>query len=784
MSQTIESRPLRHRIALTGAVQGVGMRPFVHRLAMELDLAGFVGNDAGGAFIEIEGPEARVVTFEQRLVPEAPLLARIASVAVTTIPITGGPSFRIVASDTGVPARTVIPPDTATCNACLAEIRDPDDRRHRHPFANCTDCGPRFTITRDLPYDRATTTMARFELCPDCAAEYADPRDRRYHAQPISCPQCGPQLTFVRGDRRERGTDDAIAAVHAAWAAGEIVAVKGIGGYHLTCDAGNDGAVARLRERKGRVDKPFAVMVREVADAESLVSLGDAARRSLSGPARPIVLAARRADAPVSRAIAPGNPDLGIMLAYSGIHELLLSPVPGLELAPPRVIVATSGNRSDEPICIDDDDARSRLSDLADAFLTHDREIAVVCDDSVVRIAGTVEQPIRRSRGYAPLPVALPISLAPTLAVGGELKSTFCLAAGEQAWMSQHIGALENLETLQTLERSIASFRSMYHITPEVVAVDAHPGYLSRRWALDHFDGDATIVEVQHHHAHVAALMAEHGRADDAPVIGIAFDGTGYGTARRGGNAIWGGEVLLADYAGFERVGHLAELPLPGGDAAVRSPWRVAVAYALACGLALDADCPPVRAGGTHGGAVIEQQVRRDVGVVPTTSMGRLFDAVASLLDVRHEVSYEAQAAIELEALARRANSGWSLRFDLHRDGVIDPTPVLGELLAARARGVAPAALALGFHEAIAEVVTRAATRAARAAAVGTVALSGGVFQNALLARLCRARLSSTDLEVLEHRVVPANDGGLALGQAVVAARRAANEGRRWSRCA
>jgi hydrogenase maturation protein HypF len=813
VNQTIDVHCARHRVVLTGAVQGVGMRPFVYRLAEGLGLAGFVANDGVGAVIEVEGPHAAIAEFERRLVDDAPPLARIAEMRSNAVAATGEPAFRIAASAASASAaringRTTISPDTATCDACLSEIRDPADRRYRHPFANCTDCGPRFTIIRDLPYDRPMTTMARFALCADCAVEYGDPRNRRYHAQPISCPRCGPQLTFARGADAVSGTDAAIAAVQAAWAAGEVVAVKGIGGYHLTCDAADDDAVARLRARKGRVGKPLAVMVRDVADAEALVSLDGAGRRALSSAARPIVLAARRPDAAVSVAVAPGNSDLGIMLAYSGIHELLLTPVPGTESAPPRVIVATSGNRANEPICTDDADARARLGDLADAFLGHDREIHVACDDSVVRITAGGEQPIRRSRGYAPLPVDLPVRVPPTLAVGGELKSTFCLAAGEHAWMSQHIGDLENLETLDALERSAAAFQTMYRIVPEVVAVDAHPGYLSRRWAYDRFADRAAIVEVQHHHAHIAALMAEHGCDSGAPLIGIAFDGTGYGPAAAGGPAagggpaaaggpaagrpaaggggpaIWGGEVLIADYAGYERAGHLAELPLPGGDAAVRNPWRVAVAFVAACGLELDPASPPVRHAGSRARAIVEQQVRTGIGVVPTTSMGRLFDAVASLLGVCHEITYEAQAAIELEAVARAASSPSALSFEITDDGVIDPAPLLGDLLAARARGVAPSALALGFHEAVADAAARCAERAARTVGVRTVGLSGGVFQNALLSRLCRERLVSRGLAVLEHRTVPANDGGLALGQAVVAAHRSSNERGRWNACA
>lgn len=784
MSQTIAPPHVRHRVVLTGAVQGVGMRPFVHRLAEELGLSGFVGNDGRGAFVEVEGAASRVAEFEHRLRAEAPLLARIDGMHVADLPPAGDRAFVIVPSAAGDGVRTLIPPDTATCPACLAEIRDPADRRYRHPFANCTDCGPRFTIIRDLPYDRPMTTMSAFPLCPACAAEYADPRDRRYHAQPISCPDCGPSLCFVRAGETMSGTDAAIAAVHAAWAAGEIVAVKGIGGYHLTCDAANDAAVSALRERKGRVGKPFAVMVRDLAQAHALVTLSQAERDALGSPARPIVLAARRTGAAVSADVAPDNPDLGIMLAYSGLHELLLSSVPGGDLAPPAVIVATSGNRANEPICITDDDARARLGDLADAFLVHDRAIHVACDDSVVRAVDRRLQPVRRSRGYAPMPVTLPFAVPPSLAVGGELKSTVCIAAERDAWMSQHIGDLENLETLEAFERTITALETMYRITPAIVAVDAHPAYLSRRWAREHRTDDVALVEVQHHHAHVAALMAEHGLYGSSPVIGVAFDGTGYGTAVDGGAAIWGGEILAAGYDGFARVGHLAELPLPGGDGAVRNPWRTAIAYAAACGVALDEHSAPVRFGGTRGRALVEQQVRRGSGIVPTTSMGRLFDAAASLLDVRHEVSYEAQAAIELEAAARAAHSSHPLRFTWHDDGVIDPAPVLAALEAGRRRGVALEALARGFHEALGDVVAIAAAAACEATGARVVGLTGGVFQNALLSRLCRTRLEAAGITVLEHRVLPPNDGGLALGQLVVAASQAANQQRRWSTCA
>jgi hydrogenase maturation protein HypF len=769
----VPAHVVRQRITVTGAVQGVGFRPFAFRLAHELGLAGFVGNDAGGAFAEVEGPETAVAQFTDRLAREAPPLARIATVSAQPVAIRGERAFTIADSVASPGARTLVPPDTATCAACLAEVQDPTDRRHRHPFANCTDCGPRFTIIRDLPYDRPATTMAAFALCPACAAEYTDPGDRRHHAQPIACPQCGPQLWFAPAGTSApttRGTEAALAATHRAWSAGQVVAVKGIGGYHLTCDAGRDAAVLALRERKGRVDKPFAVMVRDLAHARALVTLDAAQEAALASPAAPIVLAQRRGAAAVSPHVAPGNPDLGVMLAPSALHRLLLSAVPGAGVDPPAVIVATSGNRSSEPICIDDAQAADRLGDIADAFLAHDRPIHVACDDSVIRVSGGHEQPIRRSRGYAPLPVALPVAVAPTLAVGGELKSTFCLAADRDGWLSQHIGDVENLETLEALERSVSAFTAMYRIAPEIVAVDRHPGYQSRRWGIEHA-GAARIVEVQHHHAHVAALMAEHGRDGTAPMVGIVFDGTGFGEAVGGGPAIWGGEILVADYAGFRRAGHLAELPLPGGDGAVRNPCRLALAYLAACGVELDAGLAPVRAATTNERSVIARQVATGAGVVPATSMGRLFDVVAAVLGVRQRETFEAQAAIELQALAQTASDPAPLAFAVSGAGVIDPAPLLHELVRGLAAGADRASLALGFHRAVAQAAAAVAARAAQEAGVRTAGLTGGVFQNTLLSALCAAQLRDRGLEVLEHRTVPPNDGGLALGQAIIAGR-------------
>jgi hydrogenase maturation protein HypF len=765
----------RRRVVVTGVVQGVGFRPFVHRLATSLGLVGFVGNDSSCVFVEIEGDAWALDEFESRLSAEAPPLARIehvsAHVLPSIVPSMHESSFTIVESAAGTGARTLVPPDVGVCDECVAEVLDPADRRYRYPFANCTNCGPRFTIIRDLPYDRPATTMSLFPLCDACAAEYHDPNDRRYHAQPIACPVCGPQLVFEARDRRSDGTDPVIAEWQRLTAAAGIAGVKGVGGFHLTCDATSDFAVSTLRDRKGRADKPFAVMVADLEVARQYAHIDDDEAAALLSPARPIVLLRRREGAPLSPHVAPGNPLVGVMLPYTPFHHLLFREVPGHAAPVPLAVVMTSGNLSNEPICIDDDDARARLTGLVDAFVFHDRPIHVPCDDSVIRVIDGQVQPVRRSRGYTPLPVALPIEVRPTLAVGGELKNTFCLAHGRHAWISQHIGDMENLETLGAFERSVDSFRHMYAVEPEVFATDGHPGYLTRRWAVQH-SGGATVHEVQHHHAHVASVMAEHGLDGSSPVLGVAFDGTGYGIGADGAPEIWGGEMLVADYDGFERVGHLRPLPLPGGDAAVHNPCRVAVAYLAALSIPVDDSVPCVAACDDVELAVVRRQVERNVGCVPTTSMGRLFDAVASLLGVRHRVSYEAQAAIELEVVAGRApatDARWS--FALDDAGVIDPSPVLAGIIADLHEGVDPAVLAASFHRAVADMVVSFAVRHAAGTDRLPVALTGGVFQNALLTRLTRQSLQARGFEVLTHRLVPPNDGGLSLGQAVVAGR-------------
>jgi len=762
----------RRRLRVFGIVQGVGFRPFVYRRAISLGIAGSVGNDSTGVFAEVEGDPDALDALTALLSAEAPPLAQVDRVESERIPVTGASGFTIVESSQGAGDRTLVPPDVATCDECLADVADPADRRYRYPFTNCTNCGPRFTIIRDLPYDRPATTMATFEMCGSCAAEYGDPADRRYHAQPVACPGCGPQLAFERAGGRIAGTDAVIGAVHQALSDGLVVAVKGLGGYHLACDASNDDAIALLRARKGRAAKPFAVMIADVAAAATVADIGAAERAALDGPARPIVLLRRRGgEHLVSPLVAPGNPLLGVMLPYTPLHHLLFTPVPGAEVAPPRALVFTSGNRSNEPICFDDDDARARLADLADVFCTHDRPIEVPCDDSVVRVVDGELQPLRRSRGYAPVPVALPAAVAPVVAVGGELKNTCCVASGRHAWVGQHIGDMENLETLTAFGASVAAFCRMYGVDPAGYAADLHPAYLTRRWAIDAAAAGRTeVIDVQHHHAHVAAVMAEHGV--DRSVLGFAFDGTGYGHAADGTTQIWGGEVLVADYDRFERVAHLRPLPLPGGDEGVRNPCRIAVAWLAALGLALDPSVPAVAACDDLERTLVVRQIERDIGCVPTTSMGRLFDVASSLLGVRHRIDYEAQAAIELEAAAESGNPGvveWTFGLDAADDDtiVVDPAPVIRGLVAGLRSGHRVADLALAFHVAVADVI---AVLAERLADGRPVALTGGVFQNALLTRLARERL--TGYEVLTHRVVPANDGGLALGQAMIAGRR------------
>jgi len=773
---------VRRIVHIRGIVQGVGFRPFVHGLATGLALGGHIRNVGGGVDIDIEGPGERVHDFVRRLRAEAPPLAAIESVDVTSAePLGAATSFAILDSDAPSETFTPVSPDVATCDACLADIADPANRRYRYPFTNCTNCGPRFTIVRDVPYDRPATTMAAFTMCEACAREYHDPRDRRFHAQPNACPACGPSVALVdRAGQLVARDDAAIARVRLAIADGQTVAIKGIGGFHLACDATNEAAVARLRTRKGRGEKPFASMAAslDVVQQYAMVSPADAAL--LQGRERPIVLLRARpgGPAPLAPSVAPRQSSLGFMLPYTPLHALLFAPVPGegahldaqARSVGARPWVMTSGNRSEEPIARTNEEALARLGDLADVFLVHDREIHVTCDDSVVRSAAPDIIPIRRSRGYAPFPVALVRPVAPVVAVGGELKATCCVTRDTSAILSQHVGDMANVETLVAFEQIVDHMCTLFRVRPRAYVCDLHPGYVSMQWAERRAAHDGVpLVRVQHHHAHAAAILAEHRHAGDRPVIAFAFDGTGYGTD----GAIWGGEVLIADYDTFERVAHLAPIALPGGDSAIRHPARIALAHLHAAGIAWDDDVGPVHAVGDADRRVIARQCASGFGCVQTTSMGRLFDAVAALLDLAPVASYEGQAAMELEALAGAAGPTARpyLRFAIDEAAPrrIDPAPVLRALVEALRDGVPRDALASAFHDAVAIMTRDVAVAVRDARGLGEVALSGGVFQNARLLGATRAALEAAGFTVLAHRRVPPNDGGLALGQAAIA---------------
>ena len=767
MASNVRASNVRTSIRVEGVVQGVGFRPFVYSLATRLGLAGWVGNDVDGVFAEVEGPAEQIRDFLAALERDAPPLARVERVSAQPMSPDGCPGFAIVASDAGGRRRALVSADSATCADCLRELADPADRRFGYPFINCTNCGPRFTIVRDVPYDRPLTTMAGFTMCAACAAEYHDPANRRFHAQPVCCPACGPRLRLLAADGTELsgpdGTaEDALARAAGALAAGQVLAVKGLGGYHLAADAASDQAAARLRSRKHREDKPFAVMAADLAAVRALCEVDDVAAALLASPRRPIVLLPRRdgtgpGPGRLARSVAPGNRQLGVMLPYTPLHHLLLRDFG-------RPIVLTSGNVSDEPIAYQDGDALGRLGGIADAFLTHDRPIHIRTDDSVVRPFRGREAVLRRSRGYVPEPLAVAGRFArPVLACGAELKNTFCLGRGDHAFLSHHIGDLENYETLRSFTEGIGHFRRLFDVEPQIVAHDLHPEYLSTKYALEQ-DG-CVLAGVQHHHAHIASCLADNG--EPGPVIGVAFDGTGYGTD----GTIWGGEFLLADLAGAERAGHLAGVPMPGGAAAIRQPWRMTAAY-------LDAAFP----GGLPAGLDVAARnsgtwpdvlalARRGVNSPVTSSAGRLFDAVAALLGIRDTINYEGQAAVELEQLAATS------RCDPYPAAVTDGQPLTvagSDLVRAAATdllaGVPREVIGARFHQGVATVIGEACGLLRDRSGLGTVALSGGVFQNLLLLGTVVDLLEGRGFRVLTHSRVPPNDGGISLGQAVVAA--------------
>ncbi|GHE05263.1 carbamoyltransferase [Streptomyces alanosinicus] len=766
---------VRRRLTVRGTVQGVGFRPYVHRLAAGLGLAGFVGNTGDGVIVEVEGPAHGIDRFCAALTEHPPPLATVSGIAGEDVPATGDDGPFVIRSTERAQGRTQLPPDTATCADCLRELADPADRRHRHPFVTCTHCGPRFTIATAMPYDRAATTMAGFPMCPACSGEYGAPADRRFHAQPVACPDCGPRLTLTPalGGLRPARDANALATARALLAAGRILAVKGVGGYHLACDATDERAVATLRGRKERGGKAFAVMCPDPATAERLAVLSAAERAALTSARRPIVLLRRRTGRDGLRLadqVCPGSPYVGVMLPYTPVHTLLFG-LPG-DPPGPRALVMTSGNRSGEPIVTDDAEALARLAGLADAWLAHDRPIAAPCDDSLLRVrADGTEQVLRRSRGYVPRPLRLPVPVPPVLAVGGDLKNALCLGEGFNAWFGPHIGDMGDLATLEAAARAERHLTRLTGVSPRQVAADRHPGYHSTAWARRRAAqlGRRAPTSVQHHHAHIASAMAEQGLDGTTPVIGVAFDGTGYGDDA----TVWGGEVLLADYRGYRRFAHLTPAPLPGGDAGVANPCRLALARLWAAGLPWEPDLPSVLACTESERTVLCRQLTRQVACVATSSMGRLFDAVSSLAGVCHRAGYEAQAAMELEAAALRAQDAdtEAYPFDLTGAHVLtcDPAAMLRALLADRRRGTPAPVLAARFHRGVARAVAEICRRARAATGLNTVALTGGVFANALLEEESATLLTGAGFAVLRHREVPPNDGGLALGQLMVA---------------
>jgi len=759
----------RVRARIEGTVQGVGFRPYVYRLADELGVAGHVLNDSRGVVVEAEAPDQTVEHFLARLALEAPPLASVERVTSEQLEELGERGFSIRESPSGGEPRAAVTPDSATCDDCLAELFDPDDRRFRYPFTNCTNCGPRFTIVRDVPYDRPNTTMAAFEMCTACLAEYRDPADRRFHAQPNACPECGPQVRLAYaggGAPRDAGARDAIEATARALLDGAIVAVKGIGGFHLACRADDEAAVADLRARKHREDKPFALMAPDVEVVRELVGLKPPELNLLTDRARPIVLARRRPDAPVGDSVAPGSTELGVMLPYSPLHHVLLADAG-------TTLVMTSGNVSDEPIAFHDDDACERLAEIADVFLLHDRPIETRTDDSVVRHAEGRRMLLRRSRGYVPSAIPLPLDCdRHLLACGAELKNTFAVAKGGSAWVGHHVGDLKNFETLRSFVTGIEHFRRLFAVEPELVAHDLHPEYLSTKHALE-LDG-VRLVGVQHHHAHLAACLAEHG--ERAPAVGAIFDGTGYGDD----GTVWGGELLYGDLEDFERVGLLFPVRMPGGEAAIRQPWRMACAW-----LAASVEGPPrpprqlTRQVDERAWEQVSELAASGLASPLTTSAGRLFDAVAALCGLRAEVNYEGQAAVELEAACDLGEQRAYPMPLLDDDGplVMDARPLVRALVDDLAAGIDAGTIAARFHNALAATTAHGCTLAAERASTDTVVLSGGVFQNRRLLGRTASLLSDGGLRVLTPELLPPNDGGIAYGQLAVAAARVAADG-------
>jgi hydrogenase maturation protein HypF len=754
----------RKKLGVTGLVQGVGFRPFVYRLARSYNLAGWVRNTSRGVEIEVEGAPAALDLFIRQLSDEAPVLSRVEQVVSQDATPLAEESFAILASESLSGTEAVIPPDVGLCQDCAREILDPGDRRFQYPFTNCTNCGPRFTLIRQVPYDRPQTTMAVFEMCPACRREYEDPGDRRFHAEPTACPACGPHAWLeYQGERHEK---DVLPIAARLLRDGKILAVKGLGGFHLACDAANDAAVQALRERKGRQDKPFALMVRDLEEAARVGEIGEVERSLLLSAERPIVLCRRRSGGDISALVSPGNNYLGLLLPYTPLHLLLMDQAPA-------ALVMTSGNLSEEPLVFTNNEAREKLARLADAFLMHNRDIHVPCDDSVVRplTDGTVI-PLRRARGFVPQTIPLPLPAPEILGLGAEQKNTFCLAWGHTALMSQHIGDLDTLETFEYYQLAIRHFEALSRKRPQILAHDLHPHYLSSRYGRE--QEGIRRIEVQHHHAHVAACLAENGRTDRC--LGLALDGTGYGPD----GTIWGGEVLVADLEGFTRLGHLTPLRLPGGEAAIRNPARMAIAFLFAAygdnfqemAEKLGLHFPDLE------WRVLHKQLSTGWHSPVTTSAGRLFDAVAAATGICRQRTYEGQPALEVEMAADPEEQGF-YPAEVKQDGetlMLDTLALFRGLVSDCLAGEDKAIIAGRFHQSLAKGLTGMCQGLRERTGLNLVALSGGVFQNSLLLQYVKTSLAQQGFEVLTHRLVPPNDGGIALGQVAVAAARLGKE--------
>jgi hydrogenase maturation protein HypF len=751
-------------ISVRGIVQGVGFRPFVYGLAVEHNLKGWVYNTSEDVKIEVEGEAEAVEQFELELEAKAPPLAYIENVTIEHHPPLGYKNFEIRHSQAQEGKYQLISPDVATCQACLGELLNPEDRRYRYPFTNCTNCGPRFTIIEDMPYDRPQTTMRYFQMCPQCQAEYDNPLDRRFHAQPNACPKCGPQVKLIDNLGNLVAGSNPIAAASQLLKEGKIVAVKGLGGFLLACDATSDTAVKALRRRKKRSSKPFAIMVTDIDEAKRHCHVSPEEENLLTSPQSPIVLMRWREDSSVSREVAPNLRFLGIMLPYTPLHHVLLRDT-GLPL------VMTSGNLSEEPIARDNDEALRRLSGIADYFLIHNRDIYSRYDDSVAIMERGSSQLIRRARSYAPYPIRLPFAAKQVLGCGAEEKNTFCLTRDNYAFLSQHIGDMENVETLEHFDNTISLYKRLFHVKPKIIAHDLHPDYLATKYARELGESGMKIVPVQHHHAHIASCLADNGL--ESPVIGVAFDGTGMGAD----GSIWGGEFLVADYRNAHRAGHLEYLPLPGGATAIKRPYRTAVAYVLTLlgENALNHVLPVMKEADDMEIEVIKRQIERKINSPLSSSMGRLFDAISALLGIRGKIDYEGQAAVELEMAAYEedydhAQESYPYRI-VEDQGIriVHLRDLLSAVMEDLHQGTSKGRISVKFHNTVARMINEMCHLIADETGITQVALSGGVFQNRLLSRKAVSLLESSGFQVFTHRQVPCNDGGISLGQAVIA---------------